>query len=688
MYDKILAAKNTKDRLNLLNGFLQERRQGIERLYPQWDINQAMAAGRQYIAYVPDRGIVDYAQRRPRARKRYTLNLIGLYVRNLRSLLTQQSPTLRVRPATEQPDDIQKAKAADHILRYHRRFNRYRRLAARCVTDMLISGTAWMLVAWDPRWGEVLRDPNTNAVISDTHGRPAKQGAVRWVRLHPKTVFPTPEATEPSEIVDVFIERVMPLAEIRRRWPANGHQVKKASGIEDRRHWKEASFTGFTTPRRTFENHAIVHEWRLHGSLTDDPHGYVVQWADNVVLYEGPGLFKDGSLGLALMRFDTTTEGVHGKTYVEDLVDPQINTNKILSQAILHRERMIQGKWAAEKRSGINESALQDDLVGNVVHYNRGFQPPIDITGKGIDQTVFQELELTNRLMQDIGTQQSILRGQSDPAIRSYLQAELLKTQSNTTLSGPLNEIEDAMAEVARLTLLLVQARWTLPRAVKTVGENQVARVMELSRANIPAEIDVEVVAGSALPKSKAAEFEELQHVLKSGIFNADLKASDPKLFRQLMSGLKEYGGLSGMVRHEDMHIANAERENQVLAAGNDVEVREFEEDDLHLETHNEYRNSAAYDQLEEEAAALIDEHCMTHEISKQMKASGLHFQMPDLLRRYQETKQEEARQAIVSLVQGGPAPEPSAPSPPETIGPPPALEGAIAGAQGGAPTR
>lgn len=689
LYDRILKESGTKGFTARLDEEVKARRDYYDPLAGQWELNRAMYAGRQWVTYRAHTGIIDWEQHRPRARKRYKVNIMDLFVRNMVSLLTQQVPLTHARAATAQPNDIQKAQAADALADYHRRVNRYRRLARIRALDMLLQSAGWIVVYWDDQWGPSLYDLENFNPLTTLAGAQAHQGMIRWARVHPRSVLPTPEATTLDEMRDAFIERVLPIEVIRRLWPKTGGRVKPEEGIEDYRRWRKVNLPGELRPRSKFTHHAVVREWRLHSDISPvefegKKYGRLVQWAGNVELYNDRNAFSDGSLGLVGARFNPGGEDVFGKTYAENLVDPQLNLNKILSQAILHRERMIAGKWAAEKRSLDSEAALRDDVVGNVVWVNPGKRYPADITGKGIDQTVFQELEMTLRLMEDVGTQQPVMRGGSTPAVRSYLQAELLKQQSHTTLSTPISEIEDADAEIVRLTLMLVQQHWDEARTIKVVGENQVARVKQFSQASIPDDIDIEVVRGSAMPKNRAAEFEELDRVSRSPLANPELKAADPEMWRALVRAYKEYGGVKeSLLASYDMHAANAQRENQVIVegAGDKVQISDADNDDIHIDEHNTFRLSTEYDALPPEIRRTIDEHKLMHDIQKDLKAMKVAYLVPQVIEEYKKTKSMEAVQQLIAAATGAGGPPAEEPGP-ETVGLPEAApEEAMAGA-------
>lgn len=646
----ILAVEEPKDRIAELEAELSRRRNGMADFYAEWDLNQAMHAGNQWVSFVRGRGLVNYNRWHPTKRKRYTVNIIRLYCRNMASLLTQRQPTIRVQPDSYEANDVRAAEAGDAVFKHHRRLRANMHLPLRRVNDMLLFGVNWILVHWDPLWGEYVFGPDGEFIL-DGQGRPVREGRITWTRVHPRCVFPTPEAESFEEMHDVFIQRIMPVALARRLWPKFAKQIKPSEGLGDYRRWRELSVPGVPTPSGAYKDYTMIGEYRVDGRTSGQKRGRIIQWNGTTELYNDDGLFSDGSLGLVGARFDTTDETVMGSTYVGDLIDVQVNLNRRVTQIMQFHEKSIAGIYCVEKGSGVEEADLRDTRVDRVIEVNRGFQYPRDIVDRNIGQTIFQELELSMRFLQDLGSQHTVVRGESDPAVRSARQAAFLREQNNTTLGQPISEIGYSDAELCRLTLLLVQDRWRDDRLIRTLGESQVAQAIKLKAADLPREIDVDYVLGSALPKSEVVRFDELIEALKLPIADPQFKQADRVMWAQMVESVGDFGGLQqGFLKDIKLHQANAQKENVLLLQGSDTPpiVREFEDDTWHILEHERCQNSPEYSSTTDEGRVALDFHVSAHRLSMSLKAMGAFDSIPEIMREYQQTKQREAALAVL----------------------------------------
>jgi hypothetical protein len=170
-----------------------------------------------------------------------------------------------------------------------------------------------------------------------------------------------------------------------------------------------------------------------------------------------------------------------------------------------------------------------------------------------------------------------------------------------------------------------VQQYWNYPRTVKIVGTDGTFDAKVFRGADLRSNTDVKVESGSALPTSKAAKQAFIMDIMKMGWVDPD-------------DGLEmlEIGALNKIYERAKMDAREAQRENLMMASVTEedimmhdelhqdgsiiIPVNSWNNDQVHIRKHDDFRKSQAFMSLPEVNRALFESHNQAHKLNMQMK--------------------------------------------------------------------
>jgi hypothetical protein len=226
--------------------------------------------------------------------------------------------------------------------------------------------------------------------------------------------------------------------------------------------------------------------------------------------------------------------------------------------------------------------------------------------------------------------------------------------------------LEEAIEKMAFMSLNYVHQYWNTPRKVKITGPDGPFDVMAFEGSELRGNTDIRIEAGSALPTSKAAKQAFIMDLMKMGFI-------DPNKGLEVM----EIGGINKIYEQVQIDVRQAQRENLKMAQVNDniiaqhqqqsfqtfmqdpnnqeliqsgmlmegpngelvdltpttqmdpatgqpgqpapvefpliVPVNTWDDHRIHIERHNNYRKSQAYENLSQAAKDLFEQHVQQH---------------------------------------------------------------------------
>lgn len=605
----------------------------------QWYMNMAFYFGQQNVAFkgghASSRNSFQlYTPPAPYYRSRPVINRIRPIVRTEMAKLTAQKPSASIVPASSDDRDMYAANAGEQIWDSIFRFKKIPSVLRRAVFWACITGNGFIKAYWDENQ------------MDDQTGEP---GDICYTPETPFNIFVPDLKEEDLERQPFVIHGSMRSADMLKNKFGKDVSFEPAkSGI------MEESFLNLMGVQKWQKDKEVLcmEVWVKPGMTSIMPTGGMFIMAGNTILYHtNQWPYQHGKYPFAHIGHVHT-----GKFYrdsvITDLIPLQKEYNRTRGQIIEAKNRMAKPQLAAEIGS-IDVSKLTSE-PGQVVLYRPGFQAPMPIPLQALPSYVLEEQDRIASDMAEISGQHEIPPNISAATAISYLQE-----QDDTKLAYTFDMIEEAVEKIAFMTLNYVSQYWSNPRKIKITGPDGSFDVMAFEGSMLRGNTDIRVEAGSSLPTSKAAKQAFIMDLMKMGFI-------DPNKGLEVM----EIGGINKIYEQVQVDVRQAQRENLKMAAvtpdilaqhqseqlqkfmtdPNNAEalqsgtimqgpqgdlvdisptlsggppnqiqfplavpVNTWDDHRIHIERHNNYRKSQAFDNLPQEAKDLFEQHVQQH---------------------------------------------------------------------------
>lgn len=644
----LLSKKQEKALIDFVKKSYQNAKTDRWRDERQWYINLAFYFGKQNI-YVHDapgtsRQFKLYTPPAPYYRSRPIINRCRPLVRTEMAKLTAQKPSAFIVPASSDERDLFASNAGEQLWD-----SMYRELDIEAVNRTAVfwstvTGNGFIKEYWD----EYKEDYSNDTM-----------GAICVESVTPFHIF-VPDLTEVDIERQAWVIHAAnkPIEELELAYGVQLKNSKTSAG-----EILEESFTtamGVNKDAKKQESTLVLEMWIKPGMCAKYPEGGVYTIAgDQVLSFEVGWPYEHKRYPFAHIRHIET-----GKFYTEstlvDLIPLQREYNRTRGQIIEAKNRMSKPQLAAEIGS-LDPSKITSE-PGQVIMYRPGFSAPQPIVLQNLPSYVLQELDRIQMDMNEISGQHEVSRGGVPPGVTAATAISYLQEQDDTKLSYSYASIEKCMEKIAYMTLCYIKQYWDTPRMVKVTGADGSFDVMAFEGSDLRDNTDVHVEGGSSLPTSRAAKQAFILDLMKLGFI-------DPTKGLEVM----EIGGINKVYESIQTDTRQAQRENlklaqvteemqmqhqqetmqklmedpqaqQLMEAGElildpetgelsaggvpfempmIVPVNDWDNHQVHIEKHNDYRKSQAYEALPQAAKDAFADHVNQHVHAIMMGAQG-----------------------------------------------------------------
>lgn len=588
----------------------------------QWYMNLAFYKGDQYLEYF-HAGNRLVRPKAPPYRVRHISNRIRPLIRTELARVTSQKPNATVVPASSEDEDLFAAQAAEQIwesIYFRKKIHDTFREAA---WWMLITGVGFIKTYWDNN-------------LPDGEGKP---GDLCYEAITPFHLY-VPNLREPSLQGQPYILNVYtrPVEWVKRFWGDKLQEPDKIKAeVVSANEIMEGAYLKIQSDTTQPDSVLVTEVWLKPGAHERFPNGGMFTMVGNEIVQ----LFDEFPYQHDEYPFAKLEHIPSGKFYADstivDVIPLQREYNRTRSQIIEAKNRMAKPQLIAPEGS-INPSKITTE-PGQVILYRQGFTPPQPLALQPLPAYVLNELQTTLVDIEDISGQHQVSKGSAPPGVTAATAISFLQERDDSLMSHTYASVETATETVARQSLQLVTQFWDFPRLVKTVGTDGAFNALQLSGADIKNGTDIRVEGGSALPVSKAAKQAFVMDMMKMQ-------------FIPPQEGLKllEMGGIQSLYDQLQVDQRQAQRENLKLrqltpeqieqhemlwmqatqmqdpsastpegeptAPPPVVTVNTFDNHQVHIEVHDRFRKSAAFEMLTDEVKAQFEMHVQAHKMA------------------------------------------------------------------------
>lgn len=618
-YLKTANAQRLIDWANSEYGKAKTARLPIQR---QWYLNMSMFFGRQWVEILQTNGKL-MTPRAPRHRVRMTVNRIRPLVRTEIARLTSQKPNASVVPASSEDEDLYAAMAGEAVWNSLSQRNGYNTVLSRMAWWLTICGTGFIKTYWDPTKG----DPNN----------PDTAGEICWENVTPFHLF-VPDLREQEIENQPWVMNVYtkPVQWAKTYFPVLKDKDLQPSIVSANEILEDAYLNLSGGTNNNAPDSVLVKEvWAKPGAHPDLPRGGWFVLVDNhLVEFYDMGMPYGEEFPFA--KFEHVPSGkFYADSVITDVIPLQREYNRTRSQIIEAKNRTSKPQLLAPK--GSVDPAKITSEAGLVIEYRPGLNPPQPMPLTQLPPYVLQELDRTLMDIEDISGQHQVSKGNTPPGVTAATAISFLQEKDDSYLTHTYQSIEVGTEKVARQTLGLAVKYWDVPRLVRTVGSDGAFDTLLLAGSDIAKGTDIRIEGGSSLPTSKAARQALIMDLMKMGFIdpNEGLKyvgiGGLEKLYDKLridenqarrenlrFKRLTEQEILTGEQQFQQAQMQGDPatidaQTGEPLAPPPVVPVNSWDNHAVHIQTHNDFRKSQAFELLPEPVKAQMETHVNLH---------------------------------------------------------------------------
>ena len=571
--------------------------------------------------------------------ERVTHNIVRPRVMTKVSKLTKNRVKYDVRPDTNSQDRIELAKAAKKAIRAWWDEQEMDKKSRDIHMNNGVKGFCAAKVYFDPDSGDELEEQD---------GKMLRTGNIVARIVDPLTLYVDPAATTDDEIRYWVEEKPRDIDYIKSKYKKT---VSPDENITYMSGYDVTMQDGSTTSRKN-KNMAMVRELWV-APCPEYPNGLKVTATSKDLLD------KDENAGeLPYIIFgDVPIPGkVTYDAFIKDMLPVQREINIIRTMMATHAKRMGGTKWMIPLGSQVDEEDLNDEILGFIYYNGQAGQKPERAAPPDIPTIYDRILEYGKQDIDDMSGAREISQGRLPAGLDTYGGLELMVEQENEKLTIAAQNYELGMKKLLKRVLRLMKKHYTEERLFRIMGEDNEIEVLSFTGSDLSGEEDIDIVQGSSLPESRAAQENKIMQLWGAGAIVRKDGTPDPDALLRLL-GMGDSAELfeqhqldENKAKMENKIFEKAAQDQQILmmipayeeekqvyelaaqeaqAAGMTPEdvgyqkpqpipglpiVRDFYDHEIHIYQHNTFRKSSAYDELPPQVQQLVDEHVKEHE--------------------------------------------------------------------------
>jgi hypothetical protein len=601
---------------------------------PDWMLNRAFFSGLQWVMYAGGR--VAKPKIDPR-RQLVTDNRITPVVTSRVSRKTKNRPMFSATPQTADDSAIDAARVAERVLEsdWGELRLQSKLFAALLWADICANG--FLKIFWDKTLGEktqFLRGPD-GPLMNPQDNTPLKpdeiemlppemlanpefmeqvttdeiaQGDIAVEVMSVFEMFPDPLATSMDDIEWMVEEKVRSVEYVKRRYPTTmeGEPFEPTPDSDIPSGLSEGWVAGgqiFGDATANYRGVKVKEYWCKPNS--EHPNGWWAVWANDTLLRS-----EEPFDPMPYVKFDSIR--VPGKFWshavTTDLRGPQQDLNTIRTQIKENARRL--GNPALMKSRQAN--VRYEGAPGEIIEYDSTVQDPAPsyLEPPSIPPYVENEVLRIEKSIEEIAGIHEVSRATVPPGVTAASAINLLQEADETRLGPEIQQMEQALGDLGTKILTLRAQYNTDERIFRIAGDDGNWDIFAFRGEMLGHSPRVEVQAGSAMPRSKAAKQAAMTEVLA-----LMLQYGVPIDERNMRKFLKDYevGGLDRLFEGFSEDAKQVNRENRQLIQGNVVPINAFDNHEFHIAEHTEFQKSHRYHYLPDNIKGVFDLHVAEH---------------------------------------------------------------------------
>lgn len=584
----------------------------------QWKYNLAMYNGMQYADFIRAGTFKGELMQKPKVvnKNRIQVNRLEAVVRTEMSRLTSQKPSAAVVPASSDDQDMFAAMAGEQVWEHLYREGKFHDVLVDAAFWTSISGNGFIKSYWDQ-----------TAYDSDSED----EGKICFESVTPfNLLVPDLRQTDIEKqpyVINVYTKTPEWLY---MQYPKELDDVTLQASANTQNELLDETWLGLQGAHRPDPDVCMVYEfWIKPGGLRALPQGGHVVIAERTIVSYTPGKFyTHGQYPFAHIGHIYTGK-FYRRSVLNSLNELQKEYNKTRTDIAEAANKMGKPQMAAQK--GSISTAKWNNTTGLIIEYKAGYPKPEPIPLAEIPAYVQNSLDRVLLDVEDISGQHQVSKGQTPPGVTAATAISFLQEKDDSFLSVTYASLESAVEKIAKQSLYLAVQMWDMPRLVKIVGDDNSFDTMMLMGAEIKRGTDIRIEPGSALPTSSAARRAFVMDLMNAGFIPPEagleiLEIGGPtKLMEQLGQDKRQAQRENIRLKSlDEMAIQNHMMEfmmdppmmqdgQPATDPGPVISVNDWDNHQVHIEVHNRFRRSQAFEFLPDTVKAQFEAHVQMH---------------------------------------------------------------------------
>lgn len=453
-----------------------------------WDLCLAFLEGRQYLTW-------DKLQNQfinlPQAtgRSRIVINKMLNKYRNVASRLSTNYPSAAIIGATDSYDEVTKAEASELALKWY-------------WADQRINYKCGELVRWLASTG--------NAAFHTLYDEASKKIVTKVIS--PYNLFWEPGANNPDEAAWAAIQSLVPRKELEATYPQFKNQLDEITA-ESQRDQKRpgGGFTqgGLQVPEDRLAFYEVCYkdgrcEFRVGPTLV------LHEWTT-------PG----NVFPLQFVRYTDLPGRLWGMGLIVQLLDLQSMYNRARNLVFDSGELMANPVWLVPKGAGVTSDGISNS-PGKKIFYNPAAGEPKRVGGAELPQYFQNSIREIDQEMNDVAGTNDVQLGKRPVNFSSGTAIKEMTDNATSQLQLTQDNIEAAVAEMARVVLVYMQAYYTEGQFIKMLDINGRVVSRQLKSTDLLDMPNVHIEAGTLFRDEAEDRDNKTMGMLQAGLIDKD----------------------------------------------------------------------------------------------------------------------------------------------------------------------
>ena len=574
---------------------LEKRKTERSPLEQQWTLNANFLVGNQYCEINPYRGDIEQLEPVYDWLERETFNQIAPLIETRTANLKKLSYMMKVKPATNELEDYDKAETSTSILQHTQKVSDFESKKNTMISWNELCGNCFWLSWWDKDKGEKIAVQKTIEVDENGEQKEKEvayyQGDLDYGLITPYEIYPESILKQTVEAQrSIILEQVKTADDI---FDLYGVKVE-GSSVETFELTPLASGGGFgyenttvTIGHRTLENAEKVITYFERPSKHKPNGQMIIIIGDTELVYYGDLPYS--RIPIVQTVCIEVAGQFFGKSTIERLIPIQRAYNGCVNRIHEYIKHIAIGSYLAEEGSiDIDVYEQEGQAPGACLVYKQGSNPPVPIPNGQLPAEVMTErYNLKQDMEYAAGVSQMMVYGSTPTGVTSGTAIDSLKESDNTRLSLTGDHLRNSIQKLAIMWLEIYKMYATTPRIVNYVGINNIGKAISWTRDDINS-YDVEYTTENELLMSEEVQQQRFFDAYNMGLFT-DKNGVIPTRVKQKAKEYMKCGNYSDIMTIDELQIQTAQRENAFFEDGVMPKVSEFDEHEIHIEEHLRY---------------------------------------------------------------------------------------------------